>query len=75
MAVVTTLHTVAYLDHKGTFNRIKEFVPVFAPGVEKQLGPLHERALDDMEEGRMRDDEFQQLRQEMRQYGMRDMWY
>lgn len=75
MAITTTLHTVAYLDHKDTFNRIREFAPVFALGVERQLGPLHEKALDDMEEGSMRNDEFLQLRQEMRQYGMRNMWY
>ena len=75
MAVTTTLHTVAYLDHQETFNRVKTFAPVYVAGVEKQLGPLHERALDDMEAGRMRDDEFQELRQGMRHYGMKEMWY
>lgn len=75
MAVTTTLHTQAYIDFDSKLSHIKTFALVYHPQVEVQLGPLHEQALDAMENGQMREEEFQQLRSKLRAYGMRDMQY
>lgn len=69
------LHTAAYNDASV---KLSMLTPDFGPLSDsslKAMGVLHEEALNQLERGHMRFDEFNELRKRMRMAGMIEMFY
>ncbi len=68
--------------HSQSYNKLVEEVDLCSvvenPITEKaakRLGIAHEHAVDDLEAGRLRFDEFQAFRRELRRLGLTDLFY
>lgn len=69
------LETFAYQQAVMAIGKVMEFCTSYRPEMDKQLGPIHEQALNEFEHGQMTEVEFKDIRARLRNIGMTELWY